>query len=331
MARARACCERLLGTGSGTRPVIEIRGERNPLFPGMKGPEPLAETLGPLMQAVKAHGADLGIAFDGDGDRIALVDSHGEFVSSQDTFAMLAMYLGERDDVRTGAIVRSVNGSVMLDLLAERYDVPLIETPIGYAHIAPAMIEHEAMLGGEESGGFAFGTHLPERDAFVAALYILDLLQRRGTDIAGLRYGVEIRTGAWHYRRLDVPLAADEMDDGARPPCRGRDWRYRPRGVARDEDRHARRHQTDRRGSPLAARAHERDGTAGAHLRRGARPGDGCIPPRPRSIAPAARERGARFPRTAACRRGRANSEPAATATPARGGRSRTYTRRREG
>ena len=198
---------RLLGTV--TRPVIEIRSERNPLFPGMKGPEPLAETLGPLMRAVKAHGADLGIAFDGDGDRIALVDSRGEFVSSQETFAMLAMYLGERDDVKTGAIVRSVNGSVMLDLLAERYGVPLIETPIGYAHIAPAMIEHEAMLGGEESGGFAFGMHLPERDAFVAALSILDLMQRRGTDVAGLRYGVEIRTGAWHYRRQDVPLAAE--------------------------------------------------------------------------------------------------------------------------
>ncbi len=106
----------------------------------------------------------------------------------------------------------SVNGSVMLDILAERYGVPLIETPIGYAHIAPAMVEHTAMLGGEESGGFAFGTHLPERDAFVAALYILDLLQRRGTDIAGLRYGVEIRTGEWHYRREDVPLAA--ADDG---------------------------------------------------------------------------------------------------------------------
>jgi phosphomannomutase len=126
---------------------------------------------------------------------------------------MLAMYLGERDDVTDGAIVRSVNGSVRLDLLAERYNVPLIETPIGYTQIAPAMIEHRAMLGGEESGGFAFGTHLPERDAFVAALYILDLMQRRGTDIAGLRYGVEIRTGAWHYRRQDVPFAADAMDE----------------------------------------------------------------------------------------------------------------------
>jgi len=198
--------------GPGTRPIIAIRAERNPAFPGMKGPEPLAETLGPLMHAVKAHGADIGIAFDGDGDRIALVDNNGEFVSSQDTFAMLAMYLGERDDVTDGAIVRSVNGSVRLDLLAERFNVPLIETPIGYAHIAPAMVEHRAMLGGEESGGFAFGTHLPERDAFVAALYILDLMQRRGTDIAGLRYGVEIRTGAWHYRREDVPLAADAMD-----------------------------------------------------------------------------------------------------------------------
>lgn len=198
--------------GPGTRPIIAIRAERNPLFPGMKGPEPLAETLGPLMGAVKAHGADIGIAFDGDGDRLALVDSNGEFVSSQDTFAMLAMYLGERDDVPNGAIVRSVNGSVRLDLLAERYNIPLIETPIGYAHIAPAMIEHHAMLGGEESGGFAFGTHLPERDAFIAALYILDLMQRRGTDTAGLRYGVEIRTGAWYYRRQDVPLAADAMD-----------------------------------------------------------------------------------------------------------------------
>ncbi len=199
--------------GPGMRPIIAIRAERNPLFPGMKGPEPLAETLGPLMQAMKANGADIGIAFDGDGDRIALVDGNGEFVSSQETFAMLAMYLGERDDIKDGAIVRSVNGSVRLDILAERYNVPLIETPIGYGHIAPAMVEHQAMLGGEESGGFAFGTHLPERDAFVAALYLLDLMQRRGTDLAGLRYGVEIRTGAWHYRRQDVPLAADALDE----------------------------------------------------------------------------------------------------------------------
>ncbi len=205
--------QRILGTGAGTRPIIEVRGAHNPLFPGMKGPEPVAETLGPLMRAVTAHGADLGIAFDGDGDRIALVDNHGNYVNSQETFAMLAMYLGERDDVRDGAIVRSVNGSVMLDILAERYGVPLIETPIGYAHIGPAMVEHGAMLGGEESGGFAFGTHLPERDAFVAALYILDLLQRRGTDVAGLRYGVEIRTGPWHNRRQDVPLAPEAMDE----------------------------------------------------------------------------------------------------------------------
>ncbi|MCA1666414.1 MAG: phosphoglucomutase/phosphomannomutase family protein [Thermomicrobia bacterium] len=202
--------QRLLGTG--TRPIVAIRAERNPLFPGMKGPEPLAETLAPLMQAMQAHDGDIGIAFDGDGDRIALVDGKGDFVSSQETFAMLAMYLGERDDVTDGAIVRSVNGSVRLDILAERYNVPLIETPIGYAHIAPAMIEHRAMLGGEESGGFAFGTHLPERDAFVAALYLLDLMQRRGTDLAGLRYGVEIRTGAWHYERQDVPLAPDAVD-----------------------------------------------------------------------------------------------------------------------
>lgn len=199
--------------GGGGRPIIEIRGERNPLFPGMKGPEPLDETLGPLKAAVRAHGADIGIAFDGDGDRIALVDGKGEYISSQETFAMLAMYLGERDDLPHGPIVRSVNGTVRLDLLAERYGVALIETPIGYTHIAPAMIERAAMLGGEESGGFAFGSHLPERDAPLAALYILDLLQRRGTDMAGLRYGVEIRTGPWHYRRVDVPLDPGTMDD----------------------------------------------------------------------------------------------------------------------
>jgi len=207
---------RLLGTLAGMRPVIEIRTERNPLFPGIpdrKGPEPTDANLGPLKAAVRAHGADVGIAFDGDGDRIALVDGRGEYVSSQETFAMLAMYLAERDDVRDGAIVRSVNGTVRLDMLAERYGVPLIETPIGYAHIAPAMIGNEAMIGGEESGGFAFGTHLPERDAPLAALYILDLLARRGTDVNGLRYAVNIRTGDWFYRRVDVPLAPDAMDE----------------------------------------------------------------------------------------------------------------------
>jgi phosphomannomutase len=202
--------QKILGTAN--RPIIEIRSERNPLFPGMKGPEPMAETLGPLMKAVGVYHADLGIAFDGDADRIALVDGNGEYVSSQETFAMLAMYLAERDDIPDGPMVRSVNGTVMLDILAERYGVELIETPIGYGYIAPAMVEHRAMLGGEESGGFAFGTHVPERDAFLAALYILDLMQRRGTDIAGLRYGVQIRTDAWHYRRRDVTLDAEEMD-----------------------------------------------------------------------------------------------------------------------
>ena len=206
---------RLLGTLAGMRPVIEIRSERNPLFPGIpngKGPEPTDATLGPLKAAVRAHRADVGIAFDGDADRIALVDSRGEYVSSQETFAMLAMYLAERDDVRDGAIVRSVNGTMRLDMLAERYGVPLIETPIGYAHIAPAMLDNEAMIGGEESGGYAFGTHLPERDAPLAALYILDLLARRGTDIGGLRYAMNLRTGDWFYRREDVPLSPDAMD-----------------------------------------------------------------------------------------------------------------------
>ncbi|MGI8855570.1 MAG: phosphoglucomutase/phosphomannomutase family protein [Thermomicrobiales bacterium] len=322
--------QRLLGTV--TRPVIEIRGERNPLFPGMKGPEPLAETLGPLMQAVQAHGADLGIAFDGDGDRVALVDSRGEFVSSQDTFAMLAMYLGERDDVRTGAIVRSVNGSVMLDLLAERYDVPLIETPIGYGHIAPAMIEHGAMLGGEESGGFAFGTHLPERDAFVAALYILDLLQRRGTDIAGLRYGVEIRTGAWHYQRQDVPLAADEMEAVrarlAAIDTGGIDLAGSPvtKIVIIDgikvigEDRRWLLVRTS--GTEPLARiyAEARDPeTVASLLALG------------QSIVRPTSEEQESSPELPGPTQEGESAEPAATVTPARGGRSRTYTRRREG
>lgn len=210
---AAGVLQKLLGTGSGTRPILEIRSERNPLFPGMKGPEPVAETLAPLMAAVRAHGADIGIAFDGDGDRIALVDSNGEYVSSQETFAMLAMYLGERADITDGPIVRSVNGTVRLDLLAERYGVALIETPIGFAHIAPAMVDYKAMLGGEESGGFAFGAHLPERDAPLAALYLLDMLARRGTDIAGLRYAVQIRVGEWSYRRVDVPLDPAAMDE----------------------------------------------------------------------------------------------------------------------
>jgi len=215
----------LYGTTAGLLPRLlngdattcfEIDSTHNPLFPGLSGPEPVERNLGQLQQAVIEGRATLGLAFDGDGDRLGVVDEHGRYVSAQRVFALLAYYLLDVRAIR-GPLVRSVNGTAMLDRLAQRYGVTVVEMPNGFPYLARAMQEHRAVLAGEESGGFAVDFHLPDRDGLLSGLLLLDLLRQRRRSLSLLIEELRAIVGEWDYRRLDLSL-----DPGQREELRSR-------------------------------------------------------------------------------------------------------------
>ena len=195
----------------GTTKIIEINGAVNPAFPGIKGPEPIAANLTRLSRVVQDGDSMLGLALDGDADRVGVVGRDGEYVSGQTVFALLALYLLE---VRgwSGPLVKSVNATVMIDRLAKAFGVPVYETPVGFTAMAPVMRQHDAILAGEEGGGFAFH-HSPDRDGILSGLFLLDLLVRRNDDLAGAIEDLRQRVGDWHYERLDLPCARDRCDE----------------------------------------------------------------------------------------------------------------------
>jgi len=190
--------------GGATR-VHELHGQRNPLFPRMRQPEPIAENLKDLCRAVVKRKAHLGLANDGDADRVGLVDENGVFLTPLQVFALLALYMLEVRGQR-GAIVKSVTSTSMLYKLAQLYDVPVFETPVGFKHIGPVMERENALIGGEESGGFGFRGHIPERDGVLAGLYLLDLMARTGKSPSRLLQYLHGKVGPHYYRRIDVPF-----------------------------------------------------------------------------------------------------------------------------
>ena len=194
----------------GSAEIIEINSERNPLFPGIQ-PEPITANLGKLIAAVTEQKAKIGIATDGDADRLGIVDENGHFISTVQVLSLLTYYLLEVRGER-GLIVKTVNTSVMMDRLAEIYGVEIAEEPIGFKHIAP-YLEKNALIGGEESGGYGFRGHLPERDGILAALYFLDLMVKTGKTPSQLVDHLFSLTGTHHYSRIDVHFTPGEREN----------------------------------------------------------------------------------------------------------------------
>jgi phosphomannomutase len=198
------------GLVSGGRTQIwEVRAARNPLFPGMHNPEPILRNLSPLRRALRRHGAQVGLATDGDADRLGVLDGQGRFVNQLQTFALLAYYLLEVRGLR-GPIVKSVTTTGMVLRLGELYGVPVHETGVGFKYLGPKMRETDAIVAGEESGGYAFRGHLPERDGILSGLYFLDLMARRRKDVAGLIEELFRKVGPHHYDRVDIEMSAQE-------------------------------------------------------------------------------------------------------------------------
>ena len=190
----------------GNLHVTEINGERNPSFPGIQ-PEPIAKNLSGLCRMVMECRADVGLATDGDADRIGIVDENGQFLNQHQVFALLCLYFLEVRGER-GAIVRTLTSTTMLSRLGKIYDVPVYETPVGFKHVAPVMMEKNAIVGGEESGGYGFRGHIPERDGILAGLYFLDFMAKTGKTPSELLSYLYSKVGPHYYDRVDFHISA---------------------------------------------------------------------------------------------------------------------------
>jgi phosphomannomutase len=151
--------------------------------------------------------------FDGDSDRIAAVDGNGNFLSSQILIPVLLHHLvAERGF--DGEFVKTISGSDLMPKVAALYNLPVFETPIGYKYIADRMLETKVLLGGEESGGIGYGNHIPERDALLSALYVLEAVVQSGRDLSDLYSELQRQTGfTSDYDRIDLPLASMDARD----------------------------------------------------------------------------------------------------------------------
>jgi phosphomannomutase len=198
----------------GPTSVTELHGERNPYFGGVN-PEPIPPNLGDALRAMRGGGFDLCIATDGDADRVGIVDETGRFVNQLQVYALLMRYLVETRGWR-GPVVKSINMTAMADRLGERYGLPVYEVPVGFKNIAPRMMETGAVLGGEESGGYAIRGHIPERDGILCGLFFADMVVKEGRPLSEILGALEAEVGVHAYARHDVRIARDTYESERR-------------------------------------------------------------------------------------------------------------------
>ena len=215
--------EPLYGAGSGWIPrllaggrirVTEIHNERNPYFGGVN-PEPIRPHVDQALAMLAADGFDLGLLLDGDADRAGAADERGTFLHQLEVTGLLMYYLAEHRGLREPVVV-SVNNTSTAATLGRHYGIDTFEVPVGFKFIGPKMIETGAMLGAEESGGYGFGMHLPERDGIYADLMLLDLFlkeRERGTwPVSRIVERFHELAGPSFYRRIDVHFQRAEYE-----------------------------------------------------------------------------------------------------------------------
>ena len=193
----------------GKTKVIEIHNTRNPIFPEMKRPEPIQPNVDVGLQATIDNHADVLLITDGDADRVGFGDENGKFIDQLRAYGLLAYYLLEVRGLR-GPIVKTLSTTTMLNKLGKIYGVEVVETGVGFKYVAPKMLELDGLIGGEESGGYAFRGNVPERDCILAGLYMLDFMVRTGKKPTELLKLLFDKVGGEHfYGRIDMPFSGD--------------------------------------------------------------------------------------------------------------------------
>jgi phosphomannomutase len=183
--------------------VYEIHGEYNPSFGEVDHPEPIAECLEPLSKAVRKKKADMGLATDGDADRVGAVDHTGAFVDPHRIFMLLMKYLYEYKK-RRGAVVKTVSLTSMVSAYCEKHKIKVHETPVGFKYVAKLMNEEKILIGGEESGGLGTSLHIPERDGIFNGLLLLEMMAVTKKSLKQLCDELDEEFGPHRYRRRDV-------------------------------------------------------------------------------------------------------------------------------
>ncbi len=207
----KAVVDLMYGTGRGYLDMLlakqgwkvdALHGELNPLF-GAGHPEPTKENMGELLARLKKSKAAIGLGLDPDADRYAAVDSDGTFINPNQVLAVLLYHL-VKNRKWTGAVVRTVATSHFVDAVAARYGVPVRETPVGFKYIGAVMEQEPVIVGGEESGGYGFRGHIPERDGILASLYFLDLMIKLKKTPSQLVSYLYEKVGPHYYDRIDI-------------------------------------------------------------------------------------------------------------------------------
>ncbi|MCS6835832.1 MAG: phosphoglucomutase/phosphomannomutase family protein [Anaerolineae bacterium] len=203
----------MYGAGRGALPAVlartrtrieEIRGNMNPGFGGIH-PEPIARYLGALTSAVSRSDADLGLATDGDADRIGAVDARGQFVDPHQIFALTLQHLVEKRGLR-GDVVKTISTTAMIERMCQKYGLTLHETPVGFNHIAELMMSHDVLIGGEESGGISIKGHIPEGDGVLMGLLLLEVMAHHRAPLHEIVAQLRRDFGPAYYDRHDERL-----------------------------------------------------------------------------------------------------------------------------
>ena len=208
-AGTRVAYDAMYGAGQGV--VTELLGKprvtelHHELNPGMHGqaPEPIERNLTALLKSVVDDHCAIGLATDGDADRIGLVDEEGAFVDSHKILALLVKYLHTEKGL-TGSIVKTFSTTDMLDRMGEAYGLDVVTTPIGFKYIGPKMVDGDVLVGGEESGGMAVQTHIPERDGLFIGMTVVEMMVKRERTLSGLVRELMDEFGPHYQSRADL-------------------------------------------------------------------------------------------------------------------------------
>ncbi|NPA13150.1 MAG: phosphoglucomutase/phosphomannomutase family protein [Aquificae bacterium] len=188
--------------------VLEINNYRDAFF-GFKHPEPIDKNLTELKTAVVKEKALMGIANDGDGDRVGIVDEKGEFLSTQVVFALLLLHTVRVKGFK-GAVAKTVSTTSLVDKIAEKEGLKVYTTPVGFKHIAKVFLNEQVAFGGEESGGYAFGFHIPERDGLLAGAMLLEMVAYHKKPLSEIVKELFSEFGSAYYKRLDLKVEGDQ-------------------------------------------------------------------------------------------------------------------------
>ena len=201
-------CDPMFGAGQGTvtdllgrHNVVEVHDDHNP---GMHGqaPEPIEKNLEYLSRLVREEACDVGLAFDGDADRIGMMDENGDFVDSHKILSLLVKYLHQEKGL-DGTVVKTFSTTDMLDRMGEAYGLPVDTTKIGFKYIAPKIIDGDVLVGGEESGGLAVKGHIPERDGIFIGLTVVEMMMARKRTLSELVQELQDEFGPLYFARND--------------------------------------------------------------------------------------------------------------------------------